>query len=84
MNLKCQLNKQKVNRMNIKFIEKEQIWDLEQTRYWFDVDGVEWCLADENGDVSLLDKNGEEIIDCNDHEGIKQKLIPQYEQLIWG
>lgn len=53
--------------MTIKFIEKEQIWDLEQTRYWFDVDGVEWCLADENGDISLLDKNGEEIIDCNDH-----------------
>lgn len=41
--------------MAIKFTEKNQDWENETTEYWFDVDGVSYCLADNNGDLSLLD-----------------------------
>jgi len=44
--------------MEIKFIDKEQIWQHETTRYWFDVDGDEYCIADQNGDLTLLDSDG--------------------------
>ena len=45
--------------MNINFITKEQLWDYETTRYWFDVDGDDYAISDCNGDLNLLDCNGE-------------------------
>ncbi len=44
--------------MKIKFIDKEQDWANETTRYWFDVDGEDYCIADQNGDLTLLDCDG--------------------------
>ena len=64
--------------MNIEFIEKDQVWQNETTRYWFDVDGVTYCIADNNGDLKLLDSEGFPIDDCNDFGSIKEKLTPLY------
>jgi len=44
--------------MEIKFIDKEQDWANQTTRYWFNVDGDYYCLADENGELTLLDCHG--------------------------
>ena len=44
--------------MKIKFIDKEQDRANETTRYWFDVDGDDYCIADQNGDLTLLDCDG--------------------------
>jgi hypothetical protein len=44
--------------MKIQFIDKEQDWANETTRYWFDVDGNDYCIADKNGDLILLDGDG--------------------------
>ncbi|MGB1893894.1 MAG: hypothetical protein ACPHSD_19645 [Candidatus Latescibacterota bacterium] len=41
--------------MKIKFIDKEQDWANETTRYWFNVDGDEYCIADQNDFFTLLD-----------------------------
>lgn len=68
--------------MKIEFINKEQDYQNDQTRYWFDVDGVEYCIQDEIGGLSLLDHTGNEVLDCNDFDGIKAKLMPEYEKHI--
>lgn len=52
--------------MAIEFIDKEQDWANETTRYWFNVDGDEYCIADKNGDLTLLDCDGCPIhSECN-------------------
>jgi hypothetical protein len=66
--------------MTIEFIEKEQIWQEEQTRYWFLVDGEEFCIADTNGETQLLGSDGCPIEDCNDHNRVKAALIPEYKK----
>lgn len=68
--------------MTIEFIEKEQIWQEEQTRYWFSVDGEEFCIADTNGEIQLLDSKGCPIEACNDHDRVKEALVPEYEKRI--
>jgi len=39
--------------VEIKFINKEQDWANETTRYWFNVDGDEYCIAHQNNDLTL-------------------------------
>ena len=64
--------------MKIKFIEKDQNWQEQQTTYWFEVDGAEYAIADQNGELSLLDKNSYPIDDWNDHDNVKDALISEY------
>jgi len=60
--------------MEIEYKEKEQDWANETTRYWFKVNGKQYCLADQNGDLSLLDYNGKELcLDCRATKN--QKII---------
>ena len=66
----------------IKFIEKEQDIQNETTRYWFSFAEENFCIADQNGELTLLDCDGMPIEDCNDHDGIKNILIPEYEKHI--
>jgi len=68
--------------MNIEFIEKDQIWQEQQTTYWFSVDGVEYAIADQEGSLGLLDSSGYPIDDCNDHDNIKDALISEYKKHI--
>ncbi|MCK5602768.1 hypothetical protein KAR91_12885 [Candidatus Pacearchaeota archaeon] len=64
----------------INFIEKDQDWANETTRYWFSVNGENYCMADNNGSVSLLDSEGYPIDDCNDHSNIKDLLTHHYQK----
>ena len=66
----------------INFIEKEQDWSNETTRYWFEVDKDYYCIADQNGELTLLDSEGYPIEEQNDHDKIKQALLPHYEQCL--
>lgn len=68
--------------MKIEFIEKDQDWQNETTRYWFSVNNENYCIADQNGETSLLDSEGCQIEDCNDHDNIKDALLPEYEKHI--
>ncbi|BDM66254.1 hypothetical protein NFHSH190041_37060 (plasmid) [Shewanella sp. NFH-SH190041] len=68
--------------MDIKFIEKDQQWQNEQTVYWFSVNEENYGIADQGGDLTLLDFEGYPIDECNDHENIKAALIPHYEKHI--
>lgn len=70
--------------MKTEFLTKEQDWQNETTRYWFLVNGENYCIADNNGDLTLLDSEGYPIDDCNDHEGIKDALTKEYKNLIHG
>ena len=44
--------------VEIKYIDKEQDWVNETTRYIFDVEGKEYIIADQNGKFTLLDSDG--------------------------
>lgn len=41
-----------------KFIEAEQDWPNATTRYWFLVDGREFCAAESGDDITYLDSEG--------------------------
>lgn len=47
--------------MEIKFIEKAQIYQDETTHYWFDVDGESYAVSDCNGERCILDSDGAPI-----------------------
>ncbi len=76
------MHNQEGEEMQITFLSKEQDWENETTRYWFTVDGTEFCISDTNGYLSLLDSEGYPIEECNDHGNIKDALIPEYEKHI--
>lgn len=42
----------------IEFIEADQNWIEEITRYWFKVGDETYAIADQNGDRTLLDSEG--------------------------
>lgn len=67
----------------VTFLEKDQVWADETTWYWFDIDGQSYCIADCNGELTLLDNEGHPIDDCNDREGIKELLMPHYKAAIY-
>ena len=69
--------------MEITFVEKDQVWQDEKTNYWFDVDGEQYAVSDCNGELTLLDFEGYPILPCNDHDNIKEALIPEYERRIY-
>ncbi|WP_335914960.1 hypothetical protein [Shewanella algae] len=68
--------------MEIKFIEKDQVWQSETTNYWFEVDGVIWAVSDCNGELKLLDSEGYPVEPCNDKEFVLDALKSHYEQHI--
>ena len=77
-------NKQGDKKMNrIIFIEKDQNFQNETTNYWFTVNEENYCISDCNGELSLLDCDGCPILACNDHDSIKDLLIPYYEEHLY-
>lgn len=68
--------------MNVQFLEADKQFQNNQTVYWFNVDGENYAIAGCNGDLTLLDSEGCPIDDCNDHDGIKDLLIPYYKAQI--
>ena len=68
----------------IEFVEKDQIWQNEQTNYWFNVDGESYAVADQNGNLSLLDSEGYPIAGHGNfvnprYENLLSDLKPHYE-----
>ena len=68
--------------MNILRKEIDQNWQNETIKYWFTVNGEYFCIADNCGELTLLDFEGYPIDACNDQEGVKDSLIPEYE--LWA
>lgn len=68
--------------MIIVFFDKEQIWQHEQTRYWFGVDGVNWCISDTNGDLQLLDFQGYPVSTVLKYNLIFNTLCEEYKKYI--
>ena len=68
--------------MSIQFLGKDQIWADGITVYWFDVDGKNWGISDQAGELTLLDYEAYPVEECNDHDNIKELLIPEYEKRI--
>lgn len=66
--------------MDIEFIEVDQNWQDEITIYWFSVNDENYGIADKNGNTTLLDCDGSPIENCNDHNNIKDKLMPLYRE----
>lgn len=66
----------------ITFIQKDQLWNDEQTNYWFSVNDEEYAIADQNGDLKLLDADGVPVEPCNDHDRVFDQLVPLVENHI--
>ena len=64
--------------MDIQFLAKDQVWQDETTRYWFSVDGETYGISDNCGLLTLLDHEGYPIEEQNDHDNLKDALIPHY------
>ena len=66
----------------VKFLEKTNDYQNETTNYKFNVGSEEWAISDCNGELTLLDSNSYIAIECNNHERIKDLLLPLYEKHI--
>lgn len=66
--------------MIIKPLSIEQDYQDETTRIWFNVDGEAFAIADSCGELSLIDSEGHPVDDCNDHDRVKDALIPLYKK----
>lgn len=49
--------------INAKFIEKEQDWQNECTRYWFEFNGEEYAVVESGGQTAIINKDGNDIYD---------------------
>tara|TARA_Y100000782_G_scaffold108494_1_gene132214 strand:+ start:36733 stop:37098 length:366 start_codon:yes stop_codon:yes gene_type:complete len=58
-----------------KYIEKEQDWQNEATRYWFEVDGEEYAVVESGGQSSIIGKNGDDVYDRALESSLKSRLI---------
>lgn len=62
--------------MIAKFIEKEQDWQNEATRYWFELDGQEYAVVESGPSVTVIDKDGCDINTDDAHNShLKTALI---------
>jgi len=70
--------------IEIKFIDREQDWANETTRYWFDVDGDEYCIADQNGDFTLLDSDGCPTLNSQADQYLFKALMVKLSKIVDG
>ena len=72
--------------MKIEFIEKEQDWQNEATRYWFKVDGEVFGIVDQADEhLKLLDDEGYPIeadASNNTHYELFERLKEEYSNYI--
>jgi hypothetical protein len=70
--------------VEIKFIDKEQDWANETTRYWFDVEGDEYCIADQNGEFTLLDSDGCPTLNSQADQYLFKALMVKLSKIVDG
>ena len=68
--------------MNIEFKYLSENSQNEATNYWFKVDGDYWAVSDTRWALRLLDCDGCQVEECNDHGNILEALMPHYEKEI--
>ena len=61
--------------MKIQFFEKEQDWQNEETRYWFDVDGEQYAVVESGSGSSIIDGDGDEVYDRDLEAKLESLLI---------
>ena len=70
------------NITSITHTEKEQVWQDETTRYWFEmeVDGESemFAVADTNGSLSILDSEGHPLPESPLRDHLLRTLTPHY------
>lgn len=57
------------------FIEKEQVWQDEATRYWFDVDGENYAVVESGGMRTIIDKDGYPLTRSQEADQIDRVLV---------
>lgn len=57
------------------FVGKEQDWQNETTRYWFDFDGSSWCVAESGGQTDILDFDGKPLLEGKTKERVRAACI---------
>ena len=60
---------------NVQFIEKEQDWQNEATRYWFEVDGEEYAAVESGGQTTIINKDGDDVYDRDLEAQLKSLLV---------
>jgi len=70
--------------MKIQFIDKEQDWENETTRYWFNVDGDDYCIADQNGEFTLLDSDGCPTLNSQADQYLFKALMAKLSKIVDG
>jgi hypothetical protein len=70
--------------IEIKFVEKEQDWVNETTRYWFDVGGDKYCIADQNGEFTLLDSDGCPTLNSRADQYLFKALMVKLSKIVDG
>tara|TARA_Y100000004_G_C8892224_1_gene402541 strand:- start:475 stop:747 length:273 start_codon:yes stop_codon:yes gene_type:complete len=68
--------------VEIKFVEKEQDWENETTRYIFDVEGKEYIIADQNGELTLLDSDGCPTLNTRADQYLFKALIAKLNKMM--
>jgi len=62
--------------MKIEYIEKEQDWANEATRYWFRVDGEEYAVVESGaGPDTIIDKDGDDVYNRDLEAALRAALI---------
>jgi len=59
----------------IKFIEKEQDWANDATRYWFDVNGEEYAVVESGGRQTIVCEGGDHVYNATLEAQLKAVLI---------
>lgn len=70
--------------VEIKFVEKEQDWVNETTRYIFDVEGKEYIIADQNGEFTLLDSDGCPTLNSRADQYLFKALMVKLSKIVDG
>jgi hypothetical protein len=69
--------------VEIDFLEKEILHQNDETRYWFRVDGEDYCISDCAGTLTMLDSKGCRVDEPSFRQiGIRNLLMTEYKSIV--
>ncbi len=69
--------------MEIIFLEKEILHQKDEVRYWFRVDGEDYCISDCAGTLTMLDSKKRQIDEPSYRQiGIRNLLMTEYKSIV--